>query len=78
MQFINGYKFDTKQIADEAMGYLNVHHGLPSKNGGSSYFSEDSYTQHPDGFYYIAYDAEWTSVLGEPIEIELPPINNIE
>lgn len=77
MQFINGYKFDTKQIANEAMGYLNTHHGLPDANGGTSYFSEASYKSHPDNFYYIEYDAEWTSCLGEPIEIELP-INNIE
>lgn len=77
MEFINGYKFNTKQIADDAMNYLNTHHGLPVK-GGVTRFDETSYTQHPDGFYYIAYDAEWTSVLGEPIEIELPPINNIE
>ena len=78
MAFINGYKFSTKQIADEAMAYLNTQHGLPAPNGGTSLFGEDSYSQHPNGFYYIAFDAEWTSVLGEPIEIELPPINNIE
>jgi len=77
MGLIKGYKFATKQIADEAMGYLNTHHGLPVK-GGVTKFDETSYIQHPDGFYYIAYDAEWASVLGEPIEIELPPINNIE
>lgn len=76
MGLINGYKFETKQIADEAMGYLNTHHGLPV-NGGVTKFDENSYTQHPNGFYYIAYNAEWTSCLGEPIEIELP-INNIE
>jgi len=77
MELINVYKFETKQIADEAMGYLNTHHGLPEK-GCVTKFDETSYIQHPDGFYYIAYDAEWTSVLGKPIEIELPPINNIE
>lgn len=76
MELINGYKFATKQIADEAMSYLNTDHGLPVK-GGVTKFNETSYIQHPDGFYYIAYDAEWTSILGEPIEIELP-INNIE
>lgn len=75
MELINVYKFATKQIADEAMRYLNTHHGLPVK-GGLTKFDENSYTQHPDGFYYIAYKSEWTSVLGEPIEIELP-INNI-
>lgn len=76
MGLIKGYKFDTKQIADEAIGYLNKHHGLPVK-GGVTKFDSGSYLHHPDGFYYIAYDAEWTSVLGEPIEIELPT-NNIE
>lgn len=70
MAHINGYKFNTKKIADEAMDYLNTHHGLPVK-GGVTKFDENSYLQHPDGFYYIAYDAEWTSVLEEPIEIEI-------
>lgn len=77
MQYINGYKFSTKQIADDAMGYLNAHHGLPV-HGGVTKFDSNSYLQHLDGFYYIAYDAEWTSVLGEPTEIELPTQNNIE
>lgn len=77
MQYINGYRFETNQIADEAMDYLNTHHGLPVK-GGVTKFNSGSYLQHPDGFYYIPYDSEWTSVLGEPIEIELPPTNNIE
>jgi hypothetical protein len=72
-----GYRFDTKQIADEAMNYLNTHHGLPVESGVTK-FNKNSYLQHPDGFYYIAYDAEWTSCLGEPIEIELPTQNSIE
>jgi len=67
---INGYKFDTKQIADEAMAYLNTHHGLPVQ-GGETMFSASSYAQHEDGFYYIAFDSEWTSALGDPIEIEI-------
>lgn len=71
------HKFETKKIADEAMAYLNTHHGLPVK-GGVTKFDENAYKQHVDGFYYKEYDAEWTEVLGEPIEIELPPINNIE
>jgi hypothetical protein len=77
MACINGYKFETKQIADEAIVYLNTHHGLPVK-GGVTKFDSGSYFKHDDGFFYIPYDAEWTSCLGEPIEIELPPINNIE
>ena len=70
MQYIKAYKFSTKQIADEAMSYLNTHHGLPTKNG-ITMFGEGSYSQHADGFYYIAFDSEWTSALGEPIEIEI-------
>jgi hypothetical protein len=70
MAFISGYKFDTKQIADESMAYLNTHHGLPVPQG-VTIFNESSYNQHIDGYYYIAYDIEWTSPLGEPIEIEL-------
>ena len=70
MAFFSGYKFDTKQIANEAMGYLNTHHGLPVPQG-VTIFNESSYAQHADGFYYILFDTEWTSPLGEPIEIEL-------
>jgi hypothetical protein len=70
MAFINAYKFDTKKVADDAMTYLNTHHGLPVQDG-ETMFSASSYVQHPDGFYYIAYDKEWTSPLGEPVEIEL-------
>lgn len=73
MAFISGYKFNTKLMADQAMSYLNTHHGLPVK-GGVTIFNENSYTQHADGFYYIGYDLEWSSPLGEPIEIE---INNL-
>ena len=67
---MTGYKFDTKQIADQAMSYLNTHHGLPTKNG-ITMFGEGSYSQHVDVFYYIAFDSEWTSALGDPIEIFL-------
>jgi hypothetical protein len=70
MVHINGYKFDTKKVADEAVFYLNTHHGLPVFQGVTM-FSSSSYAQHADGFYYIAYDTEWTSPLGEPVEIEL-------
>jgi hypothetical protein len=66
----SGYKFDTKQIANEAMAYLNTHHGLPVQ-GGETMFGEGSYAQHADGFYYITFDTEWTFPLGEPIEIEI-------
>ena len=74
MAFINGYKFNTKQIANEAMAYLNTHHELPVQ-GGETMFGESSYIQHADGFYYIGYNLKWTSPLGDPIEIEL--INNL-
>ena len=70
-----GYRFETKQIADEAMDYLNTHHGLPIE-GGTSYFSENSYKLHTDNFYYIEYN-EYTSCLGEPIEI-IPPLYTLE
>ncbi len=65
-----GYKLDTEQIANDAMSYLNTHHGLPTENG-ITMFGESSYFEHTDGFYYIAFDTEWTSALGEPIEIEI-------
>lgn len=70
-----GYKFETKQIADDAMKYLNSHHGLPT-DWGTSYFGEESYKLHTNGFYYIEYN-EYTSCLGEPIEI-IPPLYTLE
>lgn len=70
MAHISGYQFATKLMADQAMSYLNTHHGLPTKNG-ITMFGEGSYSQHTDGFYYIAFDSEWTSALGDPIEIFL-------
>lgn len=70
MERISGYKFATKLMADQAMSYLNTHHGLPTKNG-ITMFGEGSYSQHAEGFYYIAFDSEWTSALGDPLEIEL-------
>ena len=73
MALFKGYKLETKLIADQAMSYLNTHHGLPTENGLTK-FAEGSYTQHTDGFYYIGYDLEWTSPLGEPVEIQ---INNL-
>ncbi len=70
MVHISGYQFETKHMADQAMSYLNTHHGLPTENG-ITMFGEGSYSQHADGFYYIAFDSEWTSALGDPIEIYL-------
>lgn len=80
MAYIKIHKFDTQKIADDAMNYLNTHHGLPVK-GGVTKFDNTSYTKHTDGYYYIAYDDDWTFVLGTPIEILnpsefIPPINN--
>lgn len=71
MASIKGYRFETVQIADERMEFLNTHHGLPVP-GGLTKFESGSYAEHADGFYYIPYDADWTSPLGEPIDIELP------
>lgn len=70
---IKGYKFTTKEQANEAMELLNAEHGLPV-DGGLTKFDENSYQLHPDGFYYIAYDAQWTAILGKPVDIVLPEI----
>ena len=71
------HKFNNKQSADEAMAYLNQIHGLPVE-GGISKFDETSYRYSPEGFYYIPFSAEWTSELGETVEIELPTQKSIE
>lgn len=73
MQFIKGYKFNTKEQANSAMNYLNSEHGLPIE-GGLTQFDESSYQLHPNGFYYIVHDNNWTYTLGQPTDIELPKI----
>lgn len=73
MAFIKGYKFTTKEQADEAMEMLNAEHGLPV-DGGLTKFDENSYQLHSDGFYYIVHDNNWTYTLGQPTDIELPKI----
>lgn len=69
------HKFDTKQIADDAMKYLNLFHKLPVTDGHTIY-TEKSYKINPNGGFYIEYDEIWTKCLGEPIEITLPTNNN--
>ena len=73
MASIKGYIFTTKEQANEAMDMLNAEHGLPV-DGGLTKFDENSYQLHLDGFYYIAFDAEWTAILGKPADIVLPEI----
>lgn len=73
MASIKGYKFTTKEQANEAMEMLNAEHGLPV-DGGLTKFDENSYQLHSDGFYYIAFDAEWTAILGKTVDIVLPEI----
>ena len=70
-----GYKahvFETKEEADSAMSVLNEHHGLPVE-GGLTQFDERSYHTHEGGFY-IPYTENWTDILGQPVEIDLPTI----
>ena len=71
MLSIKGYKFTTKEQANEVMELLNTEHGLPV-DGGLTKFDENSYQLHLDGFYYISYDADWAAILGEPTDIVLP------
>jgi hypothetical protein len=72
MASIKGYIFNTEEQANKAMELLNKYHGLPVE-GGTTIFNESSYQQFDEGFY-IAYDAEWTAILGKPADIVLPKI----
>jgi hypothetical protein len=66
---MEGYKF-TKEGLEKAVKDLNEYHGLPVK-GGVTKFSEESFTKLNENEYFIAYDKDWTSILGEPIEVEI-------
>lgn len=66
---MEGYKF-TKEELEQAIKDLNDYHGLPVK-GGVTMYSEESFIKLSEDEYIIAYDKEWTSVLGEPIKIEI-------
>lgn len=66
---MEGYKF-TKEGLEQAIKDLNDYHGLPVE-GGVTKFSEESFTMLNEEEYFIAYDAEWTSILGEPIEVTI-------
>lgn len=62
------YSYDYQGMLN-AIIILNEYHGLP-KEGCLTQFSESSFTLH-NGSYIIAYDEFWTSILGEPTEIEI-------
>lgn len=68
MALINGYKYDYEGMLT-AIDTLNDSHKLPVE-GGVTMFSEESFTKLNEIEYFIAYDKEWTSVLGEPIEVD--------
>lgn len=72
MEFIeiSGHKFNTREEADEAVLFLNNHHGLPNDECVSQ-FSESSYKEHVNGFYYLNYSPKWTSILGTPEKITI-------
>ena len=69
MALINGYKYDYAGMLT-AIETLNDFHGLPVE-GGVTKFSEESFTMLNEEEYFIEYDAEWTSILGEPIEVTI-------
>lgn len=67
---MQGYKYNTIQDVDNAVEALNTYHGLPI-NGAATQFSRSSFMLHADGYYYIAYDNEWTEILGTPTIIDI-------
>lgn len=70
MALINGYIFPSLEEGLVAMAQLNTYWGLPVP-GGLSHFGEWSLETHPDvGIWCHA--SEWTTPLGEPVEITLP------
>lgn len=73
MAFINGYKYTTEQEAIASQTQCDTFYGIPK--------TPTDITQHWIGynfaelnepqFYYITFDESLTSILGEPIEIEI-------
>ena len=68
--------FDNLENAKQAINQLNLHHGFPIMEGGTQFTDKDIY--HYINNYFIIYHEDYTSILGEPIEIELPTQNSIE
>lgn len=69
MAFINGYKYSYEGVLT-AIDTLNNFNKLPVDNGVTK-FSEESFRKLNENEYFIAYDKDWTSILGEPIEVEI-------
>jgi hypothetical protein len=69
MEYIKGYKFNTKEEVDFVINQLNEHYGLPIP-GGSCYFNETSFEKLND-FYVLQWGEIMNELLGEPIEIEV-------
>lgn len=77
MESLLVHKFLTKEEADEAMSTLNTYYKLPiTPNYGIdpiiTMFNSHSYSYHPEDFYYIPYNEQWTFMLKQPEIIILP------
>ena len=71
MAFINGFQYNTIEEVEEVCKTLNTHHGLPVKDG-ITIFDESSFIRVGET-WVIPYDAEWTAILGTPIDIQVEP-----
>jgi hypothetical protein len=65
------YKFETLNDIKESIDFLNNYWGFDITNPESSKFTEDSIIEYQNEFYMI-FDANWTFILGVPIEINIP------
>lgn len=68
--------FNSYTEALQAIQQLNEHHGFPAIEGGTC-FSESDIFKHLNQ-WFIIYHPEYTNILRETVEIELPTQNSIE
>jgi hypothetical protein len=68
--FIKGYKYNTEQDAKEAVERCNSFYKIPKEQNDVT--KNWCNYERANSFYYIVFDESLLSILGEPINIELP------
>jgi hypothetical protein len=68
MAYIKGYKYDTEQLAEEAVNLCNTYYGIPqSPDDITRTWCDYQYAELNNPiFWYIIYDESLEIVLGEP------------
>lgn len=73
MASIKGYKYNTEQLAQEAVNLCNTYYQIPqSPNDITQNWCDYKYAKlNNPTFWYIIYDESLVIVLGEPITFEV-------